>query len=92
MSFEDVLEEIEEELKKTEGDGILEICETFFDEESFSDEQHLDEGMIEDMFNIIIDEVTSNKDTAEKIYLYLFDEKITIDEDEFYSEEELEYE
>ena len=41
------------------------------------------------MYNLILEEANENKKSAEDIYFFLLNEKITIDEDDFYTEEEI---
>lgn len=90
MTLTEAVEEIEELLKESTEEDILYICNTYFDEENFGDD--LSEGVINDMYNIIISEASSNKNFSEEVYEYLSDEKIIIEEDELYLEEELDYE
>lgn len=87
MNIVEALAEIEEELIKTPDIKIIKLCEKYFPEENFG--EFTDNGMIDDMFNIIIEEAGSNNESAEDIYYFLLDEKISIDEDDFYNEEEI---
>ncbi len=90
MKLQEAAAEIEEILSESSNLELLKICNTFFDEESFGDD--INDGIIDDMFNILVNTSSSDKILAENIYYYLTDEKIIIDEEKFYLEEELEYE
>jgi hypothetical protein len=87
MDIEDALMDIEEELIKSHDVKVIKLCEKYFPEENFG--EFTDNGMIDDMFNVIISEAGSNKESAKDIYYFLLDEKISIDEDDFYNEEEI---
>ena len=87
MDIMEVIADIEEVLTESKEDKIIGLCEEYFPEENFGDFSN--NGMIDDMYNLILDEVGSNDDSAISIYHFLLNEKITIDEDEFYSEEEI---
>lgn len=89
MDSTEVLEILEETLSSISNKKLLLICEKYFFEEDFGSD--IDSGMIDDMYNLILDEAEINNDFAKDIYFYLLNEKITIDEDEFYSEEEIDH-
>lgn len=89
MDSTEVLEILEETLSSIPNKKLLLICEKYFFEEDFGSD--IDSGMIDDMYNLILDEAEINNDFAKDIYFYLLNEKITIDEDEFYSEEEIDH-
>ena len=83
----EVIEEIESTLSLSSNDKILHICNEYFPEEDFGND--FNSGIIDDMYNLILEEASENKKSAEDIYFFLLDEKITIDEDDFYTEEEI---
>lgn len=87
MDITEVLADIEEHLTEAKDEKIIKLCEQYFPEENFGD--FTNNGMIDDMFTVILDEVRSNPGTAKDLYCFLLNEKIIIDEDEFYSEEEI---
>jgi len=89
MDIAEAVKDIEESLTNSPDEKIINLCEKYFPEEDFG--TFTDNGMIDDMYNLIINEVSSNKDSAKEIYYFLLNEKIIIDEDEFYSEEEINY-
>ena len=87
MDIQEVIRDIEESLTEAPEKKIIALCKEHFPEEDFGD--FTNNGMIDDMYNVILDEVGFNNDSAKKIYYFLLNEKIIIDENEFYSEEEI---
>ncbi len=87
MDSYEAIEEIEATLSSSSNDKLLHICNEYFPEEDFGND--LNSGMVDDMYNLILEEANENKKSAEDIYFFLLDEKITIDEDDFYTEEEI---
>ncbi len=87
MDKKEVENDISDFLTQSSDSKVASICKKYFKEEDFGDE--LIHGLVNDMYNIILDEVVSSDNFAIELYYFLLDEKITIDEDEFYSEEEI---
>ncbi len=88
MKLEEVSSDIAVELENVSNNFLFEICDEFFPEEDFGKDDPKS-GIVDVMYNLIMNEVESDSETAELLYFCLFNEKITIDDDEFYEEEEL---
>lgn len=89
MDLNDALKEIEECLLNSSDKKLLLLCNEFFPDEDFG--THPNSGIIDDMYNLVLDEASINNEKAQEIYYFLLDEKITIDEDDFYTEEEIDH-
>jgi len=87
MELTEVLNDVEEALTDAHSTKLLHLCEEYFPEEDFGTD--LKCGIIDDMYNLIIDEVRNNNESAIDIYYFLLNEKISIDENEFYTDEEI---
>ena len=87
MELTEVIDTIENSLSETSGKNILKLCNDFFPEEDFG--KVLSDGIIDDMFHIILEEAAASRESCKNIYFFLLNEKVTIDEEEFYSEEEI---
>jgi len=87
MDKMEVIVDIEKKLTEAKEDEIIKLCEKYFPEEDFG--EYTNNGIIDDMYNIILNEASSNNEFAIDIYQFLLNEKITIDEDEFYLDEEI---
>ena len=87
MDIAEAITDIEEELRSSQDKKVIKLCERYFPEEDFG--EFTNNGMIDDMFNVIMSEVCHNKESAQDIYHFLLGEKISIDEDDFYNEEEI---
>ena len=82
MNIMEVIADIEEALTNAKEEKIIYLCKDYFPEEDFGDFSN--NGMIDDMYNLILDEIGSNNESAKNIYYFLLNEKIIVDEDEFY--------
>ena len=70
---------------------IITLSKKFFPYEKFNDSDEYNEGIIDDMLSVLVHLAESDNQVAEEIYFFLHNEKITIDEEEIYSEEEIIY-
>jgi len=68
---------------------IIKLSEHYFPYEKFDIDGKYSEQIIDDMLSMLIYIAEDNYREAENMYYFLTDEKITIDDDEFYSEEEI---
>ena len=87
MEINEVISDIELALSISSNKRILQVCNKFLPDEDFGNE--LNDGIVNDMYYLIVDEIVESNEKAKDIYFYLLNEKITIDEDEFYLEEEI---
>jgi hypothetical protein len=83
------MDKILEELAYDE--QIIKLSEHYFPYEKFDIDGKYSEEIIDDMLSLLINIAEDNYREAENMYFFLTNEKITIDEDEIYSEEEINY-
>jgi len=86
MKLEKALRAIEDKLSIAKDETIYEICNEYFPEENFGVRTA---GLVDDLFNIMLNTAQEDKEVAVDIYDFLFNEKITIDEEDLYLEEEI---
>lgn len=90
MIIDEVCLLVIEELKYLKDEETTKILEHFIPEEMFGSIDN--EEYKEEVIQMIEERMTEDTDIAKRIYFYLFDEKITIEEENesFYENEEFE--
>lgn len=89
MDIKTAIDKILEELVYDE--QIIKLSEHYFPYEKFDIDGKYSEEIIDDMLSLLLNIAEDNYREAENIFFFLTNEKITIDEDEIYSEEEINY-